>query len=50
MKKLTMRELDSATRLRIVTIAASNHLTQQEIADKFNIKLWAVRDLTRALK
>lgn len=50
MKKLTMRDLDSAARLRIVTIAASNNFTQQEIADKFNIKLWVVRDLTRALK
>ena len=50
MKKLTMRELDSATRLRIVRVVASNNFTQQEIADKFNTKLWVVRDLTRALK
>ena len=44
-----MRQLDAATRIRIVTLAARRTLTQQEVAERFGVKVQLVRDLMKDL-
>ena len=48
-KKRTLRDLSAAARLEIVTLAAKRVLTQQEVADRFGIKVQVVRDLMKNL-
>ena len=44
-----MRELDAATRIKIVTLAARRTLTQQEVAERFGVKVQLVSDLMKDL-
>ena len=46
-KKRTLRQLDVATRIKIVTLAARRTLTQQEVAERFGVKVQLVRDLMK---
>ena len=48
-KKRTLRQLDAATRIKIVTLAAQKTLTQQEVAERFGVKVQLVRDLMKDL-
>ena len=49
-KRKTLRQLDSATRLKVVRLAASKLYTCEEIASRFNIKVQAVYDLSKDVK
>ena len=45
-----MRDLSVDVRLRIVKLVISNKRSHEEVADMFNIKVQAVRDLMKNLK
>ena len=49
-KRKTLRMLDARTRLDIVKMASSKQKSGQEIADLFDIKVQAVRDLVKDAK
>ena len=49
-KRRSLRQLTVAERLRVVKLVATNTRTGQEVADLFNLKLHAIRDLTKDLK
>ena len=48
-KQRNLRQLDTATRIRIVTLAARRALTQKEVAERFGVKVQLVRDLMKDL-
>ena len=49
-RRRTIRQLDVDERMRVVKMLSSRTRTGQEVADLFNLKLQAVRDLAKDMK